>query len=74
MHIIAYMQLYTLYHIHCVVGDVKRLRLHYAALLGKETLIEALLQRRADANARTAKDEPKLGFPSRISPLDITVS
>ena len=48
--------------------------LHYAAMSGKLTLIEALLQERADPNRRTAKDEPKLGFPPWVSALDLAVS
>ena len=63
----------SMQYVYPTVDHVKRLRLHYAALSGEESLIEALLQRRADANARTTKDEPKLGFPPQISPLDITV-
>ena len=47
--------------------------LHYAAMSGKLTLIEALLQERADPNRRTAKDEPKLGFPLWVSALDLAV-
>ncbi|CAE7360324.1 ASB3 [Symbiodinium natans] len=47
--------------------------LHYAALSGNLQLIEALLKQRADPNRRTSKDEPKLGFPPWVSPLDLAV-
>ena len=47
--------------------------LHYAAMSGKLPLIEALLRQRADPNRRTAKDEPKMGFPFWVSALDLAL-
>ena len=47
--------------------------LHYAAMLGKATLIKALLMQRANPNRRTARDEPKLGLPPWLSALDLAI-
>ena len=47
--------------------------LHYAALSGDTELLRALLKEGADVNCRTAKDEPTLGFPPRMSALDMVV-
>ena len=34
-------------------------------------VIQGLLQKRADPNRKTSKDEPKLGFPPWVSALDL---
>ncbi|CAE7216337.1 ANKRD44 [Symbiodinium natans] len=46
--------------------------LHYAALAGNVEVLRGLLEKRADVNGRTAKDEPQLGFPLWMSALDLT--
>jgi len=47
--------------------------LHYAALAGNVKVLRGLLEKRADVNGRTAKDEPQLGFPLWMSALDLVV-
>ena len=47
--------------------------LHYAALLGNRDVVKGLLARHADPNRRTAKAEPKLGFPPWVSALDLAI-
>ena len=47
--------------------------LHYAALSGNLRVVEGLLLQRADPNRRTIRDDPTLGFPGFLSPLDIAV-
>ncbi|CAE7241492.1 pyx [Symbiodinium sp. CCMP2456] len=47
--------------------------LHYAALAGNAEMLRGLLEKRADVNRRTSKDEPILGFPPWVSALDLAV-
>ena len=47
--------------------------LHYAALSGNRRVVEGLLAQHADPNRRTAKQEPKLGFPPWMSVLDLAI-
>ncbi|CAE7699901.1 unnamed protein product [Symbiodinium sp. CCMP2592] len=47
--------------------------LHYAALAGNAEVLRGLLEKRADVNRRTSKDEPMLGFPPWVSALDLAV-
>ncbi|CAE7388613.1 ANKRD44, partial [Symbiodinium sp. KB8] len=47
--------------------------LHYAALAGNVEVLQGLLEKRADLNRRTSKDEPMLGFPPWMSALDLAV-
>ena len=47
--------------------------LHYAALSGNAEVLRGLLEKRADVNRRTWKDEPSLGFPPWVSALDLAV-
>eukprot|EP00439_Symbiodinium_sp_Y106_P051703 s4066_g6.t2 len=47
--------------------------LHYAALGGNIEVLRGLLEKRAEVNRRTWKDEPALGFPPWMSALDLAV-
>ena len=47
--------------------------LHYAALAGHAEVLRGLLEKRADVNRRTWKEEPSLGFPLWMSALDLAV-
>ena len=47
--------------------------LHYAALAGNAKVLRGLLEKHADMNRRTSKDEPMLGFPPWMSALDLAV-
>ncbi|CAE7543781.1 ANKS1A [Symbiodinium sp. CCMP2592] len=47
--------------------------LHYAALAGSAAVLRGLLEKRANVNRRTSKDEPMLGFPFGMSALDLAV-
>ena len=47
--------------------------LHYAALGGNLEVLRGLLQKRAEVNRRTWKDEPMFGFPPWMSALDLAV-
>ena len=47
--------------------------LHYAALSGRPALIKALILERADPNRRSDWEEPELGFPRWVSPLDVAL-
>ncbi|OLQ14444.1 Ankyrin repeat domain-containing protein 17 [Symbiodinium microadriaticum] len=47
--------------------------LHYAALGGNLEVLRGLLEKRAEVNRRTWKDEPSLGFPPWMSALDLAV-
>ena len=47
--------------------------LHYAALAGNVEVLRGLLEKRANVNQRTSKDEPLLGFPPWVSALDLAV-
>ncbi|CAE7874840.1 Ankk1, partial [Symbiodinium sp. KB8] len=47
--------------------------LHYAALAGNAEVLRGLLEKRANVNRRTWKDEPMLGFPFGMSALDLAV-
>ena len=47
--------------------------LHYAALAGKVTVLQGLLDAKSSVNRRTSKDEPRLGFPPWMSALDLAL-
>ena len=47
--------------------------LHYAAIAGNAKVLRGLLEKHADVNRRTSKDEPMLGFPPWMSALDLAV-
>ncbi|CAE7600309.1 ANK2 [Symbiodinium sp. CCMP2592] len=58
------------------VGEVDRAGwqpLHYAALAGNVEVLRGLLEKLADVNQRTLKDEPMLGFRRWMSALDLAV-
>ena len=47
--------------------------LHYAALAGNAEVLRGLVEKRANVNRRTSKDQPELGFPFGMSALDLAV-
>ena len=47
--------------------------LHYAALAGNAEILRGLLEKRANVNRRTSKDEPMQGFPPWMSALTLAL-